>query len=777
MNSISTPLNIRLLKVTFFAALVLLMEITFFHILHFIFDYYAATLVISFAALGIGLGAFAASRTTLSEQSLFRLACLGTTLCLYGGIFSIAYFPIVWISELAMAFCFFFPLLYISYVFKNHEGHRVYLFDMFGAFLGIMLAVGLFGILHSESILFLLCFAIPLTGFMVQLFSKGRRSRPLLFIFFIFTLSGGLFLVEQLRSDTFNFYDILQRLPEGRSFDLDKWKAFRFQKRYKRVATYDNIVGRIDLLRYQQKHLITVYNGYSNDTIWRTEGLLYKDLEERGLRWTTTDIRVLYGLVSRPRICIIGSAAEGIVKTVKELTPLDYIFPIEINPAIIRIMEKDFYEQSGKAYAGLKPIVGNALSILKTSRRVFDIITLINAHSTKTIGFQGAPDYLHTLESYGMYFDRLSDEGYLLLEERPMNRGGELALYRLLHTLWRALKSRGAKDPRNHIIIWDWMAGQAAHGPSKKYHWDYYVGLIVTKQPLLGERRDNATDWLLEFVESAKLAQRVRYFKGYHEGAEFKALFRMIAQSDFKQLEAERDFDASVVTLNRPFLQSATRSNGRIEEMLLLTGLVTLILWLFFTTLIARGGQRMAGALLNLYNLLIGAGYFLVEVILIQTYQNVFVSATSSLIYVLGFLLLSSGIGGFCSKRLKLWLAAPLLVLMLFAAFHVPNWLLSVEAPQSLTAFIGIVMICLCGFFMGVYFPRGLSWARDWGLGEKIPHFFAINAIAGSFAVVLALFLGLRLGYQETLTIAAGGYASAGLLEWFGASRRGRPGQ
>ena len=60
-------------------------------------------------------------------------------------------------------------------------------------------------------------------------------------------------------------------------------------------------------------------------------------------------------------------------------------------------------------------------------------------------------------------------------------------------------------------------------------------------------------------------------------------------------------------------------------------------------------------------------------------------------------------------------------------------------------------MIFVVGMNMGIYFPTGLLRARQWSLSERIPHLFAINAMAGSLATVVSLYLAIRVGYTWTL--------------------------
>lgn len=769
-------------KITFFAAIVLLTETVLFHVLNYIHDYYAATLVISLAILGIGLGAFSASVLKISENYLFLIACLGSWLCLFTGLAVILFYPALWICAIFIAPCFFFPVLYISAVFREQVGSKVYFYDMGGAFLGVVLCVMLYKILPSETIILLILLIISLTGFLSVLFSNNVSGRYFMMTFFLISLAGCALLYEQLLHDSFNIYDTLKRITKEDNYGIDKEKAFRVWPMHPRVKTYDNLQGRIDILRWTKttrldertgklvkrekprRVYIVSYEGYGNDSFTEYKSNLYDYYNKKQIKYPTKDIRVMYGITEAPKIFVTGSAASGIMKSIIKLTPLENIHPVELNPGIIKAMKKDFYLESGEVYKGLEPVFGNAISILKATDKKFDIITLLNTHSSRSIGFPGPPDFLHTAETYNLYFEHLTDDGYLLLEERPFNNGGKLGTYRLLNTMWQALKQRGASDPSSHFMLWEWMGPYDR--PLKRSGSLYYISGIVSLNPLVGEKREKIKDWINNVGQFDRYAgsRNLLYLKNHSVNNEWAELFEMIESGNFGRLEKEKDFNSAIVTNDRPFPQVGTKSFRQINDMALYIGITCFTLWSFFTFSILTAGNRIQGMYLNVFNVLIGAAYFLIEIILIQIYQNIFISPTSSMVLVLGFLLLSSGVGGLYSAAIKPWYATSILILLLVGAIYLPTLLIQTGISLIYSKILCILFICVCGFFMGTYFPKGLQVAKEANLKSKIPQFFAINSIAGSFAVVAALFLGIKIGYMATMGIAVFFYLFAGLL-------------
>jgi len=760
--------DFRFLKVTFFASLVLLLETVLFNVLLFIYDYFIASLGLGFVIIGIALGAFAASKKDISEKSIFTLACIGTTIFIYISTFTIVYsYPLYWVGALALALGFFFPVFYISTIFKNHRSSRVYLFDMLGAFLGVVFTVVTYSFLQTELIIFLLTWLIPLIGLIIYLFNGWKNMKKYVLIIYLLLIGIGVFFfIKQHRTDAYNLHLLMQaQEKDAPCFELQK--AFRKEYRFKTlVKTYDTLRGRLDVFTMSggRTHQVA-YTGVINDHFTVNQAREYETFfKPRDITWPSDDIRVLYGLVDEPKICIIGAAAQGIIKTIKEITPLDNITPLEINPAIIQIMTEDYYEESGKAYKGLKPVVGNAISLLKSSKDKFDIITMINTHSSRTIAYPGPPNHLHTIETYDMFFNHLTDKGYILLEERPITLNGQLAFYRQLNTFWQCLKDRGAKDPSDHFVIWEWMS--RGYGPIKKYNDGYYISMIVTKEPIDKKSWKTIKSWLRLAIRNRNrkgAATELLYFKGHKEDWEIKQIFEMIKMGRL-DLVTVGSIDPTVVTNDRPFMQMGSSYQPRLVQLLLFGGIIASILWIISTFGMLSGSHARTAWMLNGYNVFTGMAYFLIEIMLLQIYQNIYSTAASSLVFVLGVLLLSSGIGGLFSEKLNTHKTTIMLIPICCIAVFAPGLLLKWAVPFYLIKIISILLVGITGFFMGFYFPKGLIVAKDHGLQHKIPYLFAINCIGGSFAVVLALWLGVKIGYMLTVIIAIILYILAGIL-------------
>jgi hypothetical protein len=751
----------RQFAVFFFAATALLCEILLFHATKYVLDYILAMAVISCAVAGIGLGAYLASRWSWSDRNLFSWCCGGTAASLYLAAAVLLGYPNLFLLFAATASVFVCPSYFIAGAFAHGSPRGIYLFDMLGAGMAVLCAVSAYQWLTTEAIFLAVVTILPLVGAAAAAIGstyRGRRRAAFCAALLVCAGLSGTLLHQQVTRSALS----IARLVNPTAPNIPQQSVLRRPSRLRIERTYDSLVGRIEALPGKDRIFVT-YDGFFNDSFTDYKAHDYAQYAgPHNIRLPAADFRVVYGLVPAPRAFVIGPATTGIVKTLREITPLENIDAVEINPGVLQMMQHDYLAASGEAYRDLHVVPGNALSVLRRSAKQYDLITLINAHSSRWIGSLGPPDYLHTRESYDMYFDHLSEDGYLLFEERPDTYRGELGVKRMIHTLWDCLQRRGVRDPAAHFFIWEYMSqryrdkGLTGIAPGSDM---YYVCMVVSLKPLVGQRRADVLEWCdLEWTVRwedtgpvyvpCELFVEPAYLKGQWHGERFGPFFEMLAADDFSGLG--QDFDASILTRDRPFSSCATRSLPEVSRLLVAALGVCLLLGGLFSVGAMRGiARRGRMGLLVGYNVAIGCAYFFIEIVLIQAYQNVFLSPSASLVLVMGVLLIGSAIGGLLSNRVRLWWATAALVPVLVSCLQVPAWTLPLD--PHLAGLAAVAMIFLVGMNMGIYFPSGLLLAERWSLRGRIPHLFAINALAGSLATVVSLCLAIRIGYTWTL--------------------------
>ncbi len=767
----------RQLSVFFFAATALVCETLLFHVTKYVLDYLVATAVISCAVAGIGVGAFLASLAPTSERRAFGWCCASTTVCLYAAAWVLLRWPVLPLLLPAVACVFIFPSYYIARAFAQGSPRAVYLSDMLGAGVAVLLIVLAYQRLMSEEIFLTLVTAIPVAGVLAATWKPlaGWLERTAMLAGLLgLTLLGATLWHQQATHNSL-------RIPELIADDspyISPQNILSRKSRHRIERTYDNLVSRVDVSRGKAVIYVT-YDGYFNDKFDKTPLQEYREYAQpHDVPFPSLDPRVVYGLVAEPSVFVIGPATTGIIKTLRMATPVEKITAVEINPGILELMQKDYFFESGEAYRDLSVIEGNALSVLRSDPKKYDVITLINTHSTRWIGALGPPDYLHTKEAYDTYLNHLTDDGYLLFEERPDTLRGELGVKRMILTLYDCLRRRGIQDPSEHFFVWEFMSlrqQQTGRVGIETGNDMYYVGMVVSLSPFTGKRREKLLDWHgWEFVVDwgankqptyVPFPRRTEpaYLKGEWQNERFGPFFDMLRRQEFSGLGA--DFDSSLITNDRPFSSCSTRAVPEIRRLLsLVSGICVVIGGLFAAGAVRRTARPQQAAALVIYNLAIGAAYFFVEILLMQAYQGVFLSPTVSLAVVLGTLLIGSAAGGLLAGRVPPWLATIALVPVLAVAFQIPHWSLAWDLGDGGVSLVSAISILVVGANMGVYFPSGLLQAYACSLREKVPHLFAVNALAGSLATVVSLYLAIRVGYTWTLVAAVCLYLAASLV-------------
>jgi hypothetical protein len=148
------------------------------------------------------------------------------------------------------------------------------------------------------------------------------------------------------------------------------------------------------------------------------------------------------------------------------------------------------------------------------------------------------------------------------------------------------LKNRGAKDPSRHFMIWEWMVGPTYPKIVRRYYEEkgryynasaWYVGMIISKKPLVRKRRQKALGWYHQGVRRVRLS----YLKDYLEHGEFSDVMRMIETDDFSRLVKE-GMDSAVVTQDRPFPSLSKKEVPEVTRLLKSGGAVFALLTIVF---------------------------------------------------------------------------------------------------------------------------------------------------------------------------------------------------
>jgi hypothetical protein len=522
-------------------------------------------------------------------------------------------------------------------------------------------------------------------------------------------------------------------------------------------------------------------DGGAGSSIYRFDG----NLASLGfLRYDVTNLA--YAIPNLKTGAIIGVGGGRDVLSQRLFGVMD-VTGIEINPIIVDLLKRRFSDYTAIATLdGVKFEVDEARSWFARTPRSFDVIqmSLIDTWAATGAGaFTLTENGLYTVEAWQRFLGRLNPGG-LFTVSRWYAPGEVNETGRLVSLGVATLLANGAAEPRRHLFLA--AAGNVAT-------------LIVTKSPLspaaLATLKDaaktNEFTVLLSpdtVAPSATLENIVRATNRHMlDQATTGFYLDLTPPTDarpffFNQLRFATLFDGDVLA---HFTHTGVFT-GNLVATLTLAMLVLISVALVGATIILplRPTVREAGWQLALggtvYFALIGIGFMMVEIALLQRMSVFLGHPVYALSVVLFSLILWTGFGSMASERVRLAGAGKLIAWSVASAaylFALPFWL-----PPLLVGFDGVdlfvragfcvLVLAPAGFLMGFGFPTGMRLVSAISTGPT-PWFWGINGAASVLAASVAVVTGIAFSIDTTLRIGAACYlliaAPAMLLVFAGA--------
>jgi hypothetical protein len=492
------------------------------------------------------------------------------------------------------------------------------------------------------------------------------------------------------------------------------------------------------------------------------------------LRYDVTNLA--YFLPERERAVVIGVGGGRDVLSAalfgrKEITG------VEINPIFIHLLTREpgfarFTNLAG--LPGVELVVDEGRSWLARTGKFFDIIqmSLVDTWAATGAGaFTLSENGLYTVEAWRIFLGRLSPQGVFTVsrwyDPRVPDETG-----RLISLAVATLMEMGVAEPSRHVFL-------AAQGR--------VATLVLSKSPLspidVAALEKAATDYQHTILISPRRAPAS------------ETLYRILTAKDRKALDAYTsglEFDLTPPTDDRPFFFNQLALSRPLSALAYAQGVVgwgpkgggiregnlvatvTLLILFFIALLLVTAAvivplhsalKDVGSALVirgTLYFLLIGVGFMMVEIGLLQR-MSVFLGHP---IYSLGVLLftliLATGAGSLFSEKLVLntrskittWgiltgsyaVILPILLAQLFAAFN--------DAGLPARIVICVAAIAPAGFSLGFAFPTGMRLIASID-ARPTPWFWGINGGAGVLASISAIAISLGWGINATLILGA----------------------
>jgi hypothetical protein len=446
---------------------------------------------------------------------------------------------------------------------------------------------------------------------------------------------------------------------------------------------------------------------------------------------------------------------------------------VELNHAILDITRNRYGEFGGRVYdhPDVRVVNDEGRSFVARSDEPVDILqlTFIDTWAATAAGaFVLTENSLYTAEAWTLFLRRLKDDGILTVSRNVRDRA---PMYRLVSMGREALLRIGAARPEDHLVV---VANQASDAANP---WADMGALMVKRTPwTAGE--------IAAIVERAASLDFDVLLRPHSVGEpEMAALADGSGRSP---LEARLGLDLSPPTDDRPFffnmlhLADLAFGRGRHEDPnlravsilwnLLITVTVGVVICIG-VPLAATADRRLMRRSANVIGFfgLIGLGFMLVEISLLQRLIVFLGHPTYALTVILFVLLLAGGAGSAITSRVSdgglartgIWLLLALNVTLLVAVFlasRLVRWFGGETTPLRIV--IATAVLAPLGLLMGMAFPLGMRLANR-SAAALTPFLWGINGAMSIYASVLATALSLELGIGATMMGGALAYGCA----------------
>jgi hypothetical protein len=451
---------------------------------------------------------------------------------------------------------------------------------------------------------------------------------------------------------------------------------------------------------------------------------------------------------------------------------------VELNPIFIDYLTRRFRDFNRLAdLAGVRFEIDEARSWFANAGRdqKFDLVhmSMIDTWAATGVGaFSLSENGLYTVEGWRHFLTSLAPDGVFTVS-RWYSPDNVDETGRLLSLAKATLLDIGVRAPERHLFL-------ASSGNLST--------LIVGRGPLsrqdIALLRETTARLRFSILVDPDLPAASPALKAIMDAPDTEAL---------TALSAKLHQDVSPPTDNRPFFfnqllitdpQAMLRAmqarsgviSGNLDATMTLLIIVLLSLILVVLTIIfpAFPSVRQVSARLiglgTTYFVLIGLGFMLVEIGLIQRLSLFLGHPVYGLAVGLFAVILSTGIGSLVSDRLPLtearhavlWCGV-LAVYLTLLPFGLPLLVASFEAyPILVRAVAAILVIAPLGLLMGFGFPTGMRLVNAID-PRPTPWFWAINGAAGVLAASIAVAVNIAFSINVSIWLGAACYVLTGI--------------
>ncbi|CAN5808505.1 hypothetical protein BH10CHL1_BH10CHL1_08690 [soil metagenome] len=737
------------------AASGLIFEITVTRLFSFFFQYHYAFLAVSLAVLGISLGAAlsrfgGAQANPVKPLALLAIALLALALSfplVAVGMARLPWTESIWPRALLALLPFLLIGWWTALAFTHFTASSglLYAADLAGAGLGVIGALGLLTIWSPFSVTLFLGVMLALAAtILVWTNSRAWCWRALIVSFIISGILASNLALGWLDGLPTN----ITNAPRDKTMLAvisDPTQAARL------VRTVWSPFARVDLVATNDTNAKFVFaDGGAGSTMVHYDGARLATLDY--LRATPEFIPFAVSPVTRTLILGAGAGKDIVMGL---LAGAQQITAVEVNPATAQIT-RDESDYNGHILHNptVNLVVSDARTYVERSTQPASLIylNLVYTQAAAPASQALAENYTFTRQAFRTYLEHLTPNGHLAIVSHNALEGSRAAL-----TALQALSDLGIPPAQalDHLVL----SMVAADDPTLRTS-----VLMVGREPL-----SQAT--IAAYVANSQRQQMQPLFiPGLFETA-FAPLRQGASLQDF--VVADAAYELGPTDDDRPFFFKLDPGlPPAISQALVIAAGLAIGLLLLGLRQTEQTPSRVGWQAL-LYMALLGLGFMLVEVPLIQHFQLLLGYPVLSLATVLGALLLAGGMGSWFSQRWpeidllqRIWVAA-----LCISVITVIYWLilspvvrLLLPTPLVVRLLATILLTALPGLVMGVPFPSLLRLFKTNQAG--IAYLWGVNGACSVLGSTLAVAIAMTWGFGLAMLSGAVMYGGLALLVW-----------
>ena len=746
-----------LLSIFFISISLIIYQVVLTRLYSTIFSYHYVFLITSLAILGLGIGSILVYklRKTVHEdiivtkgielserqESIRKQIYTGSFILAvsYIAVFALNYLLPFVSSVLVYIVLGTIPFIIGGYLFSilftefSGISGKLYSADLLGSGAGSLAVIFLLNNAGMFRTIMFICVVALIPALILQ--AVKIKIRVAGYILFLILIIAFLLPGQYITSIEKNFNGILNN-PNKTLGNIKKSGYFP-----EIVFSKWNAFSRTDVIKIagESSEMILTIDGAANAPMYKFNG----DIES--LEKFKTDIGFIpFAAGDSSKTLLIGPGGGRDVLYALAGGSKD-ITAVEINTSSIDAV-KALGEYNGNIYnrPEVKVYAEDGRSFVRKSKDKYDLIfmSLVMTSTSQGMGYVLSENYIYTVEAMKDYFDHLQDNGkvaFLAHDEKELSK--------IVATAIQALNKSGipVKDAPKYIALFannmtQEHGGESMHNPV----------VIIKNKPF----SENESKELLEAAQSS--GNTSIYLPIVNE----QGVLLHIKEAHISMKDYLNGFSSNVTptTDNSPYFYNFGKGVPLTLKLILLA--VTIGSIILFAVFGVKGNIIKP----TMYFSLLGIGFMMIEVPLIQKFILYLGHPALAFTYVLAALLIGCGLGGYFSNN-KLFnrtiaafymppvMVAVINIILLLTLDVIFQSTLALNLPSKII--VASFIVILQGFFMGMPFPRGLKLIGESGKGDIIPVMWGVNGVTSVIGSVLSVILSISIGFTGALIVGA----------------------